>query len=124
MVGFDMVVKPIVKQFVVYQGSTFIANFQWNNNILYVLDSNCKVDMQIRPDAKSDIVICEASTTNNKITIDEANGIITIKIPATETEEFKFDKAVYDIELEFANGDRFRIVQGTMSLNLGVTRIV
>lgn len=119
-----MVVKPVIKQFVVYQGSTFIANFQWNNNLVYTLDSNCKVDMQIRPDIKSETIICEASTSNNKITINETTGIITIKIPATETEAFKFDKAVYDIELEFANGDRFRIVQGAITLNLGVTRIV
>lgn len=118
-----MVVKPIIKQFIVYQGSTFIANFQWKNNDVYILDSECKVDMQIRPDIKSETVICEASTANNKITINESTGIITIKIPATETELFNFDKAVYDIELEFGNGDRFRIVQGNISLNLGVTRI-
>lgn len=119
-----MVVKPIIKQFVIYQGSTFIANFKWNNNDIYILDSNCKVDMQIRSDVKSDSVICDASTTNNKITINEVSGIITIKIPAAETEKFNFDKAVYDIELEFSNGDRFRIVQGSITLNLGVTRVV
>lgn len=118
-----MVVKPVIKQFVCYQGSTFIANFQWINNVTYTLDSTSKVDMQIRPDIKSDIIICDASTTNGKITIDELTGIITVKIPATETEAFDFVKAVYDIELEFGNGDRFRIVQGTITLSLGVTRI-
>lgn len=118
-----MIVKPIIKQFMIYQGSTFIANFQWNNNDFYILDSNCKVDMQIRSEIKSPEIICEASTANNKITINELTGIITVKIPASETELFNFDKAVYDIELEFGNGDRFRIVQGNISLNLGVTRI-
>lgn len=119
-----MIVKPTIKQYVIYQGSTFIANFQWTNNNTYSLTSRCKVDMQIRPDIKSDTIICEASTENGKITIDELTGIITLKIPAAETELFSFEKAVYDIELEFENGDRFRIVQGNLSLNLGVTRNV
>lgn len=119
-----MVVKPVMKNFIIYQGSTFIANFQWVNNEVYILDSSCKVDMQIRPDVKSDVIICEASTSNNKITINESTGIITVKISADETEQFNFEKAAYDIELEFGNGDRFRIVQGNFTLNLGVTRIV
>ena len=116
-----MILKPLIKNFLIYQGTTFMASFEWNID-KYPLDANCIVDMQIRPDIKSDVVICEASTTNNKIFIHPAEKIIEIKIPATETAGFKFEKAVYDIELEFPNGDKFRIVQGQMTLSLEVTR--
>ena len=116
-----MILKPLVKNFLVYQGTTFMANFSWDIEN-YPLEMGCIAAMQIRPDIKSDVVVCEATTENGKITINPSSNIIEIKIPASETTLFKFEKAVYDIELEFPNGDRFRIVQGAMTLSLEVTR--
>lgn len=117
-----MILKPLIKNFLIYQGTTFIAKFEWNIEA-YPLEADCIADMQIRPDIKSDTVICEATTNNGKIIINAADKMIEVKIPAKDTAAFAFEKAVYDIELEFSNGDRFRIVQGQMSLNLEVTRI-
>lgn len=117
-----MIIKPLIKNFIVYQGTTFMANFSWNV-IGYPLTDECIGTMQIRPDIKSDTVICEATTENEKIIVDVTNNIISIKIPSAETEDFDFEKAVYDLELQFPNGDKFRIVQGTLSLNPEVTRI-
>lgn len=117
-----MILKPLIKNFLIYQGTTFMANFEWNID-KYPLEIGCIAEMQIRPDIKSETVICEATSENGKIIIHHAEKIIEVKIPARETSQFNFEKAVYDIELEFPNGDRFRIVQGSMSLNLEVTRI-
>lgn len=117
-----MIIKPLIKNFIVYQGTTFIANFSWNVPS-YTLTDQCVGSMQIRPDIKSDEVICEATTANGKIIIEPSTNLITIKISSQETAGFSFEKAVYDVELEFPNGDKFRIVQGTLSLNLEVTRI-
>lgn len=117
-----MVIKPLIKNFIIYQGTTFIAKFGWDV-AQYPLNENCIAAMQIRSDIKSENVLCEATTENGKIVLNADTNVIEIKIPATETATFNFDKAVFDIELEFPNGDRFRIVQGQMSLNLEVTRI-
>lgn len=116
-----MVIKPISKSYVMYQGTTFITAFGWSIPGLELV-TGCKAAMQIRPNIKSDIVICEATTENNKIKIFVVEQQIQVIIPATETESFNFEKAVYDIEVEFPNGYRFRIAQGVISLNPEVTR--
>jgi len=118
-----MILKPLIKNVLVYQGTTLMLEFMWDVPG-YPLEAGCIVNMQIRPTIQSDIVICEASTTNNKIFIHVIEKLIEIRIPAEETAEFSFDKAAYDIEIEFPNGVVFRPVQGSMSLSLEVTRIV
>lgn len=116
-----MIIKPLIKNFIVYQGTTFMANFQWDIDS-YILTDDCKSAMQIRSAIDSDIVIEESTTENGKIMIHPSEKIISIKIPATDTEKYKFEKAVYDIEIEFPNKDRFRIAQGSLTLNKEVTR--
>jgi hypothetical protein len=118
-----MVIKPLIKNYLIYQGTTFMLDFDWGI-AEYPLVANCKAAMQIRKDIKAEDVICEATTENGKIIISLIENRIKIKIPASETSLFDFDKAVYDIELEFPNHDRFRIVQGQLSLSLEVTRNV
>ena len=118
-----MVIKPLIKNYLIYQGTTFMLDFDWGI-LEYPLVANCKAAMQIRKDIKSEDFICEATTENGKIIISLIENKIKIKIPASETELFGFDKAFYDIEIEFPNQDRFRIVQGQMSLSLEVTRNV
>ena len=110
-----MVIKPLIKNYLIYH-DWGIAE--------YPLDANCKAAMQIRKDIKSEDFICEATTENGKITISLIEKRIKIKIPTSETSLFDFDKSVYDIELEFPNHSRFRIVQGQLSLSLEVTRNV
>lgn len=118
-----MILKPLIKNFMIYQGTTFMTNFEWTVPG-YELTDDCTAEMQIRSEIKSAQVICEASTTNKRIIIHPSLNLIEVKIPASETSLFAFDKAVYDIELEFPNGDRFRIVQGQLSLSPEVTRSV
>ena len=117
-----MIVKPLIKNFTIYQGTTFMINFSWDVPG-YPLQVSCNGSMQIRPNIASEEVICEATTENGKIIISTVNKAISVKIPSTVTEEFSFEKAVYDIELEFPNGDKFRIVQGNLNLNPEVTRL-
>lgn len=100
-----------------------MLSFDWGISD-YPLVQGCKAAMQIRKVITDENYVCEASTENGKITVSNIEQRISIKIPASETAEFDFDKAVYDIELEFPNGDRFRIVQGQVSLSLEVTRNV
>lgn len=114
-------IKPLVKNFVLYQGTTFKAVFNWQ--ILELpLEQNCIAAMQIRLTIDSTEIISTLTTENGKIIIDAASGYIELKIPASETETFSFLKAVYDLEIEFPNEDRYRIAQGQITLNPEVTR--
>lgn len=114
-------IKPLLKNFLLYQGTTFKAVFSWQIDDL-PLDALCIAAMQIRPTIDSTEIISTLTTENGKITIDVVGKTIILKIPATETEGFSFTKAVYDLELEFPNGDRYRIAQGQITLNPEVTR--
>lgn len=118
-----MIIKPLVKNILVYQGTTLMLNFDWAITE-YPLQAGCKLAMQIRKEIKDTVVIAEATTENGKITFSLIENRIYIKIPASETAMFDFDKAVYDVEIEFPNQDRFRIIQGQLSLSLEVTRDV
>ena len=51
-----MILKPLIKNFLIYQGTTFMANFEWNID-KYPLEPGCIAEMQIRPDIKSETVI-------------------------------------------------------------------
>lgn len=55
--------------------------------------------MQIRSSVDSSTVIHEATTTNAGIVIDQIFKTIMIQIPASITEQFDFETAVYSVEL-------------------------
>lgn len=78
--------------------------------------------MHIREEIGSLDIISELSTENGKIVLNLEDERIELKISASETATFNFCQAVYDLEIEFPNEDRYRIVQGTLSLDLEVTR--
>lgn len=118
-----MIIKPLIKNYLIYQGSTFMLSFDWGISD-YPLVQGCKAAMQIRKTIADANYVCEATTENGKITVSNIEQRVSVKIPASETSAFNFDKAVYDIELEFPDGNRFRIVQGQLSLSLEVTRNV
>lgn len=118
-----MIIKPIIKNYIVYQGTTFILSFIWDIDG-YPLTADCEVAMQIRSEIKSPVVICEASTENGKITIDVLEKRVIVEIPDEDTSTFNFEKAVYDIEIGFPNGRKFRPIKGNLGLDLEVTRVV
>lgn len=118
---------PAKTDLTIYQGATFKKVFHWytskkQNNGQPVDLTGCAVRMQIRPRHTSDEIIHDL-TINNHITITNAvEGEITINIPAVVTEAFTFQKAAFDIEVVFENGDVFRIIEGGVSLSLEITR--
>lgn len=78
--------------------------------------------MQIRESISDPDIILELSTLNGKIHLNLEDKRIELKISASETALFHFEQAVYDLEIEFPNQDRYRVVQGSLTLDLEVTR--
>lgn len=80
--------------------------------------------MQIRKEDTGGDVIIELSTLNDKIVITPAEGKIELFIPATETAEFSFDSAYYDLELipPSEEDETVRLLQGKVTLSTEITK--
>lgn len=77
--------------------------------------------MQVRRTIESSTVIIELTTENGGIEIDEDLGKITVTMTDAQTGALT-SSGVYDLEIEDANGNVSRVVQGTFTLSLEVTR--
>jgi len=100
------------------QGSLFQFRVNWVDHDLSGYDAI----MQIRKTVDSGVVIAEL-TSASEITLD-ALGNIDIEIPATDTAEYDFDTAVYDLEI-YPTGhpeNAIKIIRGTITLIKEVTR--
>lgn len=78
--------------------------------------------MQIRATVPSTDVITNLTTENGKIVLDSTKGTITLSIPASETAEFNFITAVYNLEVVSSSGIVTTIASGSVGLVKEVTR--
>jgi len=114
---FDIIIEVGVKyeRFLVWQGSDGQP-----------IDlSNWTALMQVRQDVKSEIVLAELSTQNNKISLnwDGAFGKIRLFIPTAETKAFtSWTDAVYDLVLFDPSSEGYRLLKGRVRLDPSVTR--
>ena len=78
--------------------------------------------MQVRPSAESETILVELTTENNRIFIDEANGIVTLFISAADTEDLTPGGYKYDLELVSAGGRVYCPIYGSFKVKAEVTR--
>jgi hypothetical protein len=84
--------------------------------------NNLTARMQIRETVESPTVIYQCGTQTGEIVIDQVNKTITITIPATITEDFTFETAVYSVELVDQQGIVTPFLTGNLVLVKEVTR--
>lgn len=77
--------------------------------------------MQVRRTIESSSVIIELTTENGGIEIDGELGKITVNMTDAQTSALT-SSGVYDLEIIDDNGNVSRVVQGTFTLSLEVTR--
>jgi hypothetical protein len=108
------------------QGATYRHKFQLlqgDTDLPMDLTGIVALRMQIRTTLAAPTVVAEITLDNGRITIaNPPDGWVELCITATETAEFDFDKAVYDLELVTANGDVTRLLQGQVTLSREATR--
>jgi len=78
--------------------------------------------MQIRETVESSTVIYEATSAAGQFVFDNTLKTITLTIPATVTQTFTFETAVYSIELFDAQGKVVPFLTGNLVLVKEVTR--
>jgi len=105
------------------QGITFERNIQIRNKDGTAKDlTGYSGRMQIRPTEASATVLLDANTANGMITINSPGGIVTITVGADITTPLAFTTAYYDVEIFSSTTNVIRILKGSASLSLEVTR--
>lgn len=105
------------------QGTTFNPVLTWKDSNGTVIDiTGYTARMQIRESITSDTLIDELTTENGGITLGGVLGTITLLISAADTEAYTFTTGVYDLEMISPAGTVTRLLEGTIKLDLEVTR--
>lgn len=78
--------------------------------------------MQIRETVDSATTIYEATSLGGQIVLDNTYKTITITIPASITQGFTFETAVYSVELFTQAGEVIPFIEGNLVLNKEITR--
>lgn len=107
------------------QGSVYNPVYNWKDDDGNPIDiTGWTGKMQIRESKdKNSTLVFTCSTTNGNFTINGASGEFRPKILASETEDFDFGWAYYDIELTPPSGsaNTKRVAQGPVELDKQVT---
>lgn len=110
------------------QGTTFIRVFELQYpdplepDVYYDYDlTGFTARMQVRRTIESTTALIELTTENSGIIIVGIEGKITVFMSASQTSELS-SSGVYDIEIIDAGGSVSRLIEGTFTLSLEVTR--
>lgn len=108
------------------QGADFelVATYEAGDPMPTPVDlTGCTARMQAREDYDSPSPLFTlTSAPGDGITLGGASGEITIFIPASMTETFRWDIALYDLELTYPSGRVVRLMKGSVSVSPEVTR--
>lgn len=109
--------------FEIEQGATFQRVISWKDSSGNPINlTGYSARMQCRKNRSAPTPIFTATTQNGKLSISGSQGIITLSIPASETDLFDFSSAVYDLEIESSGGIVTRLLEGAVTLSKSVTR--
>jgi hypothetical protein len=117
-------VMPAAKHDItIEQGSTFKLGFAWRGDGGSIVDlTGYKARMQIRETVASEAKLLDATTENGFLSIDAADGTVTLEISATVTAGYSWVRGRYDLELEAPDGTVTRLIEGNATLSKEVTR--
>jgi hypothetical protein len=108
---------------VIEQGATFGRRFTWSDSKGKPVNlTGYSARLHIREKVDSPNPVAVATTENGKIQLGGAAGTIMLMFTADETAAMSFKKGVYDLELENADGNVVRLLEGSVTLSPEVTR--
>ena len=105
-----------------YQGASFDIQFAWKIDDTPVDLSGYTARMQARRRADSVTAALTLTTENGRITLGDAAGTITLDVSADDMENVDAAEYVYDLELESAGGEVYRLLEGKFTVSAEVTR--
>lgn len=109
----------------VEQGATYLKRVEWMTGPLPGTPVNltgCTARMHARAKLADTATLLSLSTANGGIVLGGATGRVDIILTDEQTAAITWTSAVYDLEIEFANGTVTRLLQGSISVSPEVTR--
>lgn len=113
------------------QGATFEFSFQWCEDSTTTpgtpgdpIDlTNAILRMQIRKTQQSPVLVEATSDgTTPFITHNGPGGIVTVKLPAEETNKLSTKQPSYDLEVVLPGGDVYRLIEGVVTVSPNITQ--
>lgn len=105
------------------QGANFAMNVAVQNTDGTIKDlTGYDARLQVRSEVASEVVLMEASTANDYITVDGPEGVVRILVPADVTAVMTWTSGVYDLEVFTTAANRLRPMKGFAYLDLAVSR--
>lgn len=105
------------------QGATFLRTLSLTDDAGDIMNLTGYVArMQVRSSVTASSTILDMSTTGNYMSLDGPTGTITINVPATVTSTLTTINSVYDLEIESSTNVVTRLIEGSITLDLNVTR--
>jgi hypothetical protein len=106
-----------------YQGTTQVIPIQWKPSGVPAIITGASIKMQVRKSISDSIVQIDLSTDNTKIVItDDLTGIFELHFSPSDTNNIKIGNGVYDIVLTDIGGSIHRVLQGNITIDMGVTK--
>lgn len=111
----------------IYQGSTFRKPFTWSlvdneTKTRTPVDlTGCSIRMQLR-EKSGGVVLVDFKAEGFISITNQQQGQWEIEIPAEASANFTFERGIFDIEVEFSNGEVVRVVEGAIVIKQEVTR--
>lgn len=106
------------------QGSTFQRDLTYTDSDGAAIDlsgATVRLQARVRVNAASPVIDISSDTSGITIT-DAAAGEFQILLSATTTAAYTFTSAVYDLEIEFSDGEVRKILDGIVDVRPEVTR--
>lgn len=112
--------------FSIEQGSSFRLSLKYkddNNNVIDLTGYCARLTMKINTDEFKVFSTLNTDLTEYKFTIDGTEGTLNLLIPASITNNYTFNSAKYDLELQspqdlYVGGGKYtiRVLYGTISI--------
>lgn len=106
---------------VIEQGSTFNMNFTIKTGSTPWDLTSYTARMQIRSSVGADTSVLSL-TNGNGITLGDALGTVAVSISAAATAAIVAGRYVYDLEIQSAGGEVWRVIEGKATVRAEVTR--
>lgn len=113
----------VQKNWEVDQNTTFTFQVQYTeaDEVTPISLDGASAKMQVRDVKGGSKLAFTLTSPSGGITIDEPNGLLTIKATPTQTNKLFYPKSSYDIMVIDSNGNKIKLLEGFLTLSRSVT---
>jgi hypothetical protein len=117
------------KDLYIEQGATFELSFVWHEGTAEAPGdprdlTGAEARMQIRKSQQSAALLTATSTGEDpKITLGGTEGTVDLLLTDEDTDTLTSKQALYDLEVELADGKVYRLLQGKVTVDPNITQM-